>query len=135
MTDTIEGVHRALNDLVSAMLGKGLIKPDASFRVAANASSRLYLSWDKKHAEGYVPDNGEYKSFTASDTADQAFLDARSFIEAMPSKAERDRAMFMDNLAETIEIGKRIGIEDGYVNPLLDMMKKLSENALGGPSA
>lgn len=135
MTDTVQGVQNALNDLIAAMLGKGLISPNASMTIKGNEDSYIHLEWKKRQSKEYNPNDREYKFFHVSETLDAAFIDARSFIEAMQNKAERERQMFMDNLAETIEIGRRIGIEDGYVNPLLDMMKKLSENAISGPAA
>ena len=130
MTDTLTGMQAALSDIVTAMMGRGLVKPNATLWLDANTEPRIHVSWKMKDIAGYDARNDKFQSFCNKNGLDQSILDARSFIEAMPPKAERDRQMFMEQLSETIEIGKRIGIEDGFVNPLLDMMKKLSENAI-----
>lgn len=127
---TITAVQDRINSLVGAMIGKGLIQPDAHYTIKANATAQIYLSWKKRPLDRYDQDNHEYKLFDAKDGPGDALTDADEFIRAMPDKAERDRQLFMEQLGETIETGKRIGIEDGFVNPLLDMMKKLSESAI-----
>lgn len=60
---------------------------------------------------------------------DGAYAAAVAFINDMPSAEQAKKNAFMAKMAELIEMGKDIGV-DGFVNPLTEMMKTLSENAL-----
>lgn len=61
---------------------------------------------------------------------DAAFTEAFAWIEQIPSQAEREHNAFVRQVGRLIDSGREIGIDVAFLNPLTDMMKRLSENIL-----
>ena len=72
------------------------------------------------------------KSFYAKDgeTAEQIMRQMEEHVEAVKPKAEREHEEFMKMLGRVIDAGKDRGIDLGLMNPLVEMMTKLSSNIL-----
>lgn len=51
-------------------------------------------------------------------------------IDALPSNTDTKRSAFIASVGKLIEKGRDIGIEVDFLNPLTDMMTKLSTNIL-----
>lgn len=121
----VNEIQRRLDVMVSALLGKGKIQPDARFVVSANAPTLVSVSWVKRNAvQKYDRD---YKAFTAPGAI---LADAEAFIAALPDLETERMAEFTERLAATIEMGREIGVDAEFVNPLVEAMKRLSENAI-----
>lgn len=48
----------------------------------------------------------------------------------MNDKSQRTLRAFMEKLGDVIDLGKSEGIEVSFVNPLVETMKRLSENII-----
>lgn len=141
---TMQELQFAINALIPLMLDKGLIRPTATAHVEANASGEVMLTWYWREPLPNEPwDDKNYSTrgfFAHNDRGDGleawegALLDARDTIERLPNKPDREREEFLKLLARTTEYGRKVGIEDEFVNPLQVLAKKLSENALEAPS-
>lgn len=124
-TMNIEDVQNRINAMPAAMLAKGLRKPEATFSVRANSEISVYLRWDdKKTAYGSAYHTVKGK------TPDELLSNAEAFIAALPSPEETRMKEFMTALSDTIELGRQNGIEVDFVNPLVDTMRRLSENII-----
>lgn len=64
------------------------------------------------------------------DTFAEAITDAWRIVNAIPSPEDHARAKFTQAVGAAIEAGKEAGIELDFINPLKDMMVRLSENAI-----
>lgn len=117
--------------LENAVLEKGLFNPD------------IYINFKGTHRSSYVSvmattKNELYSGDTVSDlfrfgqdkTVSEALKSAWNFIGDLKSAEEIERKAFIKSLGNLIDKGREIGIEDSFVNPLADMMKKLSENII-----
>lgn len=52
-------------------------------------------------------------------------------IEDMQALVERiERQAYLERLAEAVEYGRRVGIDEVLVNPLVEAIKRLSENII-----
>lgn len=71
----------------------------------------------------------EYQHFFG-DSFEQCVGKAEAFIMALPSAQQASLHAFMDKLGKLIDVGKSEGIAVDFLNPLLDTMKRLSENVL-----
>lgn len=62
-----------------------------------------------------------------------------AYARTIPSVEESKRARFLESLGRVIDEGRAIGIEAGFMNPLVETMRQLSENIItdqsGGPAA
>lgn len=127
----LDEIQTRTNALSDAMGTKGMSGPKASAQVNSHSQPYVMLQWrkrDRPDRSGYSSET-EYEWFR-SDTLEDAFTDATAFVDAQPSPDERRMSEFMSALGSVIELGRENGIEVGFVNPLVETMKKLSENAL-----
>ena len=128
MTDkTIAEIYAAINPLPAMLLAKGKIKPDVSVEIEANAGICVRMSWDKRHAT-YSYER-EYKSCIGG-SFQEAFGKAVAAINELPSAEQALLHEFMGKLGKLIDAGKADGIALDYMNPLIDSMKRLSENVI-----
>lgn len=124
--DTTE-IQRRLDVMNSAMLGKGKVQPEARCSMASNTETFVTVSWVKRNAiQKYDRD---HRSFRA-DVIGLQLAEAESFIAALPDLATERMAEFTERLASVIEMGHEIGVDAEFVNPLIEAMKRLSENAI-----
>jgi len=81
-------------------------------------------------------DKGEQQDFNAKseDTADLGFHTCvglvHEHIDNLPTPEEAEHQEFLKLLARVVEKGRDVGIDDLVINPLVEAMKKLSENAI-----
>jgi hypothetical protein len=54
-------------------------------------------------------------------------------IAAIPSEAEAARIKAAKSVAQAIEDCRAAGFPDDFINPLTEMSKRISENAIAGP--
>lgn len=122
---TIADIQKRIDAMPAAMNAKGLREPEAAFSISANSEISAYLRWtDKKRAYG---SRYEWvKGKTPAEILDK--MDA--FIAALPSPDETRKKEFMTALSDVIELGRQNGIEVDFVNPLVDTMRRLSENII-----
>lgn len=123
-----EDIQARVNAMTAAMVAKGLRAPDANYAIKSESDPSIVLSHGKLIGASAEYDR-DYHFFTGA-TAGVVLDMAVTFIAGLPDAAERHRADFMAQLGKTIELGRRGGIEVDYVNPLVETMKRLSENAL-----
>ena len=124
---TIDEIYAAINPLPATLSQKGKVKPVVDFRVEANASLSISFKWQKF---GSVTDwDNEYEWFSGS-TFDEVLEKAVKFIDELPSAEQARLEAFMGKLGRLIDAGKTEGIAVDFLNPLLDTMKRLSENVI-----
>jgi hypothetical protein len=119
-------IQAGVNDLAKRMLAKGLMQPEAEFTIQANMESKVRLSWVKEGASHDWDRNYSYHN----GSFDVSLADAREAITALPELDQRRKAAFLSKLDEVIELGRKTGIEVDFVNPLVETMKRLSENII-----
>ena len=124
---TIEDIYAAINPLPGMLTAKGKIKPEVSLSIEANAGFAISMNWDKRHAKySYERD---YKTVLGA-SFEEALVKATTFIKELPSADQAKLHEFMGALGKLIDSGKADGIAVDFMNPLLDTMKRLSENVI-----
>lgn len=117
-------IQDAVNALLAEMVARGLRSPQCVAMITAQAAPHIYLHWDE---DGYTYGRTE---LGRGETVAEALENAKEILEAIPPKADRDKAEFARLLANAIDKGRAIGVEVEFLNPLTETMKRLSENAL-----
>jgi len=118
-------IQSRLNALSDAMLAKGLAKPDPQFTFKSHRTPLVFIQYaDARETYGtaYHVEQG--------DTPAEAFANAEAYIAAMPDAEQRKLHEFMGALGKVIDLGRENGIEVSFVNPLVETMKRLSENII-----
>lgn len=118
-------IQTRVNSIAALMLAKGLPQPVSSITIKSDEQITVGGEW-KDSSQTY----GTAYNYFRGDTADEAAALFVDFIEAMPEPEQRKLNEFMGALGKVIDLGRERGIEVGFVNPLVETMKKLSENAL-----
>lgn len=124
---TIDEIYVAINPLPAMLSQKGKADPRVRFEIEANAGINISLDWQKRH--GAYKFERDYNVFSG-DCFEQALVKAIAFIKAMPTAEQAKLHEFMGALGKLIDSGKEDGIAVDYMNPLLDTMKRLSENVI-----
>jgi hypothetical protein len=124
---TIEAIYAGINPLPAMLSAKGKVKPEVSFFMEANAGLSINMNWKKPYSRNDW--ESEYKHFSGKDFA-EALAGAVAFINELPSAEQAKLHNFMGKLGHIIDAAKDDGIEVDYLNPLLDTMKRLSENVI-----
>lgn len=124
---TIDEIYAAINPLPAMLSAKGKVKPEVQMLLDANAGISILMSWDKRYATySYERD---YKTFMGG-SFQESLAKAIEFIKELPSAEQAKLHDFMGKLGKLIDAGKEDGIALDYMNPLIDSMKRLSENVI-----
>ena len=124
---TLDEIYAAINAIPAMLAAKGKVRPDVTFMARANAGLVLYMSWKKPYAKNDWETDSE--SFLG-DTFEVAHSKAVAFIDSLPSAEDAKLHHFMGTLGRLIDSAKDDGIALDYVNPLVETMKRLSENVI-----
>lgn len=124
---TISEIYGAINPLPARLSRKGKENPVVRVEIEANANIGIALRWKKYGATSDW--DMDYQHFFGS-TFDEALSKAIAHIDELPPAAQARLHAFMDKLGKLIDVGKSEGIAVDYLNPLLDTMKRLSENVI-----
>lgn len=124
---TINDIYAAINPLPALLSEKGKSRPEVIVMINANAGLSIYMNWRKPYS------NNDWETeceVFRGETFDAAHAKAVSFIKDLPSASDAKLHHFMGKLGNLIDAGKDEGIDLDYLNPLLDTMKRLSENVI-----
>ena len=124
---TIEEIYAAINPMPALLSAKGKVNPEVDVRIEANAGLHIGMRWKKY---GAVSDwDRDYSVFNGRDFA-ECLRKAQAHIAAMPSAEQARLQSFMSKLGNLIDVGRDEGIAVDFLNPLLETMKRLSENVI-----
>jgi hypothetical protein len=120
---TVAAIQNDLESLCEALGALGMSRANAELHIRANSSFYLIV--------GYYDEHEDYKHHSLfGDTAIEAISKMQDIIYKIPSRADRDRATYLKHIAKAIEFGKKIGIDEQFINPLELQMKRLSANII-----
>lgn len=129
MAMTGDEIQTRCNELSAAMVAKGLVQPTAMLWIESHMDPKVSLHWeDMKKPKGVYRTVGHY--FRNGDITRMLFAEADAFVAALPDAEEIKLQDFMSALGNVIDMGRANGIDVAFVNPLVETMKRLSENAL-----
>ena len=121
----INEVQSAL-DSISATLAEKVRVRNVYLTVEAFSSPHLVISYNPKFSDDWT--DVVYQTFHGE--VRTALADAAAWVQAQPTRAEMERNAYLTRLADAVEYGRKIGIDDALVNPLVEAMKRLSENII-----
>ena len=106
------------------------------FKLSAHEGPRLYVRHNPKFTSDYHDEAWKFFRFeNGVDTIDGLFEVAHQYVTGLPTKEEAERDAFLGMLGGVIEFGNKIGIDVEHINPLVELSKRLSENAITHQSA
>jgi hypothetical protein len=130
--DKVEGISGRSVDLYFWGSGVSAVRLEVGYRETASYNSERHefikrVTHDEI-ADGWGDDEG--LQFDLDTWLDTAMTEALTWIAQIPSQAEREHNAFIRQVGRLIDSGRDIGIDVAFLNPLTDMMTRLSENIL-----
>lgn len=119
-------ILREITRLEKLLTNKGFTAP--KIEISVGFSTRELTSNIAYKAGG----SSEYQFIhvEALDGFESVIADTEDYINGLKSVAEIQRDAFVASVGRLIDQGRDIGIEVDFLNPLVDMMGKLSHNIL-----
>lgn len=124
---TIDDIYATINPIPARLSAKGKVNPRVDFQVEANARMHITLRWKKY---GAVSEWENDYIVLVGENFDECLKKTEAIISELPSAEQARLEQFMSKLGNLIDIGKDEGIAVDFLNPLLDTMKRLSENVI-----
>ena len=124
---TVDDIYAAINPLPAKLNAKGRREPDLKVEIAANAGFTITTTWKKRKATSDW--DREYNCFLG-DTFEEVLEKVSAFIHDLPSAEQSVLHDFMGQLGRLIDEGRADGIQVDFLNPLIETMKRLSENVI-----
>lgn len=121
----INEVQSAIDSIAGTLADKVKVN-DVYLTVTCYQVPRLVISYNPKFSSDW--NDNVYQTFHGDTLT--LLADAAEWVQAQPTKAERERTAYLSRLADAVEYGRKIGIDDALVNPLVEAMKRLSENII-----
>ena len=133
-TDDFVGyVAKTLLSYEMLMVERGYPKSSIRFQVATGNKPITLHIWYRNEFDKRPYAGSETMQWihhiTVSDWI-TAITELIAFIAGLPTSADLLQKQFTESVAKSIELGKLANVDLEVLNPLTEMMKKLSENAL-----
>ena len=122
---TQDEMQAAVDALAVEMAAKGLRMPEVEIDICSGKDARMWMRWAKPGARYADELHRIY-----GDTIPDQITAARAWIAALPTPEERATREFQAALGALIDLGRENGIAVDFLNPLTEMAKRLSENAI-----
>lgn len=120
---TEQEIQAALNAVSARVLALGMSRPSAELHFSANGTQYAKVS--------YYDEQDVYQSESYwGNSAREMIALLNEYLATIPPREDRERTEYLRKLAATIEYGKKIGIDEEFINPLALQMKKLSSNII-----
>ena len=117
-------IKDSMNSLIDQALTKGVSRPRFEFQITSGAASfSIYALY-------YNDQNCALTEFLFGETPADAILAAKKWVAQIPDRATRQRNEYREAVAHAIDLGNKYQIEDAAINPLREVMEKLSKNVL-----
>ena len=130
-------IHATLAGIEADMEAKGYRASVSLMMEATRPEASAHMRWCPA-GQSLYGDGAKWESMSRLKIA-EALSALEAFVAATPSVEENRKALFLENLCRVIDQGRAIGVETEILNPLVETMKRLSENILtdqrGGPEA
>ena len=114
----------AVDQLVKDMMDKGLRKPSVFVRIRSEQGPMAGIE------SGVYGEGDHHYSYPSAPTVSEALDAARAIIAAMPDAETTRLNNFMGALGKVIDLGRDLGVDVDFINPLTATMKRLSENVI-----
>jgi hypothetical protein len=115
-------IQQQLDTAVRRLLDKGVGQPSVTLQFRSEGECLAQVCF-------YEAGEYEVKSFWAPEPG-VALNQVWNLIREMPDLAERERTLYLKKVAEAVEYGRKVGVDQALINPLLEQMKKLSSNII-----
>jgi hypothetical protein len=122
-------LHVAIKALQARLKSREFIDPEVTLSVSTKdwRTTCIEVSFKVREDSQYT-----YKSFYGDDASlvSDSLVEAHVYVEGLKSKAELEHEEFMAMLGRVMDRAKDLGMDEHFINPLTDMMKRLASNAL-----
>lgn len=112
------------------MTSRGFMRPEVAFFVNFFGGKPYSLKVEMRTNESYESAISTYPDVQSEDEIPALFEKARLWVSEQKDPKTLRREQFIASLGRVIDEGNSLGLEVEFMNPLVDSMRKLSENIL-----
>lgn len=112
------------------MTSRGFLRPEVAFFVNFFGGKPYCLKAEMRTTESYDSAISTFPDVGSVDEIPDLFAKAREWVAAQKDPKTLRREKFIANLGRVIDEGNTLGFEVEFMNPLVESMRKLSENVL-----
>jgi len=129
--DKVEGISGRSVNLYFWGSGISAVRLEIEYRETESYTSERH-EFIKRLTHDEIADgwDGDGNIIVIDTWLDNVMDEALTWIGQIPTQAERDHNAFIRQVGRLIDSGRDIGIDVAFLNPLTDMMTRLSENIL-----
>jgi hypothetical protein len=109
---------------------RGFLRPEVAFFVNFFGGKPYSLQVQMRTNETYDSMISFYPDAQTEDQIPDLFTKAREWVAAQKDPKTLRREQFIANLGRVIDEGNILGLEVEFMNPLVESMRKLSENVI-----
>ena len=129
---TLEEIQAALDQLVTDMMAKNVVQPQAEIQIRSGMAKPISVSlWCSTETRCF---DGEYlKGFYSNPTPEAALEAARVYIAAMPDPETTVMRTYLGKLADAVDFATEHSIADEFVEPVRLARAAMTDNLLPPP--
>lgn len=117
-------------ELEKHILSRGFMRPEVAFFVNFFSGRPYCLKVEMRTSESYDSAISFFPDVESEHDINELFLEARKWIAKQKDPKTIRREQFIATLGRVIDEGHAIGFDVEFMNPLVESMKRLSENVL-----
>lgn len=127
---TPSDIHTECLAIEALMTSRGFHRPEVAFFVNFFAGRPFCLKVEMRTTEDYNSAVTYYPDVKTQEEIPALFEEARKWVAAQKDPKTLRREQFIANLGRVIDEGNTLGLDVEFMNPLVESMRRLSENVL-----
>lgn len=123
-------IHTECLAIEALITSRGFHRPEVAFLVNFFAGRPFSMKVEMRTTESYDSSISTYPDVQTEDEIPALFLQAREWVAAQKDPKTLRREQFIAHLGRVIDEGRALNLDVEFMNPLVESMRKLSENIL-----
>jgi hypothetical protein len=130
MMMTPSEIHAECLSVEQLMTSRGFHRPEVAFFINFFAGKDFSLKVEMRTSESWESSISIFPDVQTEGEIPHLFEKAREWVAAQKPPKELRKEQFIASLGRVIDEGNALGLEVDFMNPLVESMRKLSENVL-----
>lgn len=123
-------IHTECLAIEALMTSRGFHRPEVAFLVNFFAGRPFSMKVEMRTTESYDSAISTFPDVTTEDEIPSMFVKAREWVAAQKDPKTLRREQFIAHLGRVIDEGNTLGLDVEFMNPLVESMRRLSENVI-----
>lgn len=127
---TPSDIYKNCLAIEALMTSRGFLRPEVAFFVNFFGGKPYSLKIEMRTTQDYNSAISDYPDVQSEEEIFKLFEHARNWVAKQKTPKEIRQDQFLASLGRVIDEGNALGLDVEFMNPLVESMRKLSENVL-----